>query len=604
MLNILRRLQSASGTAPAPAPAPADDVDARLLLASPLNDPDLVERAFGGLAPPAADVRARYLDVPLAERPRLSLLFDPDYYRERNEDVAAAGIDPYVHFLSSGMLEGRDPHPLVDLAFLRAQREEGADWDIETLAGVLRSGDYRPHPLFDARYYLASYDDIREAGAPALEHFLRSGAEEGRRPNRFFDPDDYLERSPDVAGGRYAAFVHFVRWGDTDGRSPGPGFDGMAYRRFHPELEDSLVGSLAHYLTENPDAVPGAVLPAVPVADEPPAEPEEAAPQADHFVGSFDAVVGGVAMGWAYHTREPGDRLLVEIVADDEVVGRGCADGLRADLREQGIGDGAYHFAIRLTPDLADGQPHPLRARVATAEGVLLHGAHVYQAAPPAHPFDLVPLARSEAIAAAVAQTLPEAADAARISEACLQLAFGDVDEALDSLRTLQREHPDDPLVQLKLGEADMLRGRFAEACAPYTVASQSAHTAPWAWLGLGNARRMLGDWEAAESHYEQGLALAPELAPLRQRLDALRSRSLLAEAKVLAAAGDLDRARGLIVRELMAYPDEPEVVELAITLLAPAVREAADPLLADAHRALALLEAVMAHAAAKRGDA
>ena len=55
----------------------------------------------------AATTRLRRLDV-----------FDPDDYLRRNPDVAAAGLDPYAHFIQSGALEGRgriDPEDLARL---------------------------------------------------------------------------------------------------------------------------------------------------------------------------------------------------------------------------------------------------------------------------------------------------------------------------------------------------------------------------------------------------------------------------------------------------------------------------------------------------------
>ena len=44
-------------------------------------------------------------------------LFDSSFYLQSNPDVAAAGVNPLVHYLASGGLEGRDPHPLFDSSF-------------------------------------------------------------------------------------------------------------------------------------------------------------------------------------------------------------------------------------------------------------------------------------------------------------------------------------------------------------------------------------------------------------------------------------------------------------------------------------------------------
>ena len=74
-------------------------------------------------------------------------LFDAEFYREVNEDVRLAGIDPLQHYLEHGSREGRDP-----------------------------SGG------FDTRYYLAQNPDVVQAGENPLLHFARIGAAEGRLP--------------------------------------------------------------------------------------------------------------------------------------------------------------------------------------------------------------------------------------------------------------------------------------------------------------------------------------------------------------------------------------------------------------------------------------
>ena len=61
---------------------------------------------LGGQAPQEAERRR---DLALRTRLLESGLFDPHYYLLRNGDVAAAGVDPLAHFLSSGGVEGRDP---------------------------------------------------------------------------------------------------------------------------------------------------------------------------------------------------------------------------------------------------------------------------------------------------------------------------------------------------------------------------------------------------------------------------------------------------------------------------------------------------------------
>ena len=71
--------------------------------------------------------------------------FDTNYYLSHNSDVAAAHVDPLLHFEQFGWHEGRDPS---------AQ--------------------------FSVSKYLAAYSDIRAAGIDPLLHYVAYGQAEGR----------------------------------------------------------------------------------------------------------------------------------------------------------------------------------------------------------------------------------------------------------------------------------------------------------------------------------------------------------------------------------------------------------------------------------------
>ena len=98
--------------------------------------------------------------------------FSTKWYLECNQDVAESGVNPFYHYLKSGIGEGRHPSP-----------ENAALAHDEATIGA--SG------LFDANYYLAMYPDVRESGLNALEHFCATGWREGRRPNPYFDTPWY-----------------------------------------------------------------------------------------------------------------------------------------------------------------------------------------------------------------------------------------------------------------------------------------------------------------------------------------------------------------------------------------------------------------------------
>ena len=76
--------------------------------------------------------------------------FDVAAYLADNPDIAGAGQDPVLHFLSAGAAEGRDPHPLFDTAWYSRTQMPGT-CAMNPLAHWLRQGHaagLAPHPLF------------------------------------------------------------------------------------------------------------------------------------------------------------------------------------------------------------------------------------------------------------------------------------------------------------------------------------------------------------------------------------------------------------------------------------------------------------------------
>ncbi len=94
------------------------------------------------------------------ENRRSSLIFDPNFYRENNPDLQAAGLTTseqlLIHYQLNGIQEGR-----------------------------------RPSLNFNPSYYLANNLDLQARGLslPQLvEQYLLEGLEEGRRSSEYFDP--------------------------------------------------------------------------------------------------------------------------------------------------------------------------------------------------------------------------------------------------------------------------------------------------------------------------------------------------------------------------------------------------------------------------------
>ena len=110
--------------------------------------------------------------------------FDYVFYLNHNPDVAAAGVDPFVHFMTFGWTEGRNPNA-----------------------------------HFDVNGYLANYPDVDAANVNPLTHYGEFGWREGRDPSVGFDTTSYLAAYPDVAAANVNPLTHFLQFGADEGRS-------------------------------------------------------------------------------------------------------------------------------------------------------------------------------------------------------------------------------------------------------------------------------------------------------------------------------------------------------------------------------------------------
>ena len=145
--------------------------------------------------------------------------FDRDYYLARYPDVAAAGINPLVHYVRHGRADSRKgaaDNPAFDL--------------YEDLESVARS------ELFDAGYYLRTNPDVGARGLDPLEHFLEVGVWEGKRPNPDFDPDSYRKQFLGVTDSGVNPLVHYILAEEARAgiRFPKPTSTSTSLTQYHP----------------------------------------------------------------------------------------------------------------------------------------------------------------------------------------------------------------------------------------------------------------------------------------------------------------------------------------------------------------------------------
>jgi SAM-dependent methyltransferase len=141
-------------------------------------------------------------------------LFDPGYYLETYADVAAAGLDPFLHYVNVGAFERRQPHPLFDPAYYVRQCGGDPAAERNALHHFLIVGARRglsPHPLFDSHHYeheLARHGLTTEN---PLVHFLSTPPL--CDPNATFSVSVYLDRHIPAVEAGMNPLLHFVLHG-------------------------------------------------------------------------------------------------------------------------------------------------------------------------------------------------------------------------------------------------------------------------------------------------------------------------------------------------------------------------------------------------------
>ena len=102
--------------------------------------------------------------------------------------------------------------------------------------------------LFDERYYLKSYPDVRLGDIDPIIHYIKYGAREGRNPNPYFDTTFYLNRYEDVAKSKINPLLHYIMYGAKEGRWAGPNFNSGFYLLSNPDVKKAGLNPLLHYI--------------------------------------------------------------------------------------------------------------------------------------------------------------------------------------------------------------------------------------------------------------------------------------------------------------------------------------------------------------------
>lgn len=194
----------------------------------PLFDTRWYAAAYPGAAP-GTDPLDHYLAGGWREGHWPNPLCNPLWYHHQYPD--SQWLEPLSHHDWVGRQHGYRLTPLFDERFYRLinpvlNREDDA------LAHYLRVGwrhDLDPNPFFDGVWYRAQCEQLDRAAEQAappfgdfapIGHYWLHGYRLRRQPSPVFDPAWYREAHADVAGTGQDPFEHFLSSGAADGRAP------------------------------------------------------------------------------------------------------------------------------------------------------------------------------------------------------------------------------------------------------------------------------------------------------------------------------------------------------------------------------------------------
>jgi SAM-dependent methyltransferase len=178
-----------------------------------------------------------------------SSLFDADWYLKQYPDVAAAKLDPVLHYLRHGASEGRDPSALFSTRAYLDLYPSVAQSRINPLVHYLEDGQIRGLTVIEK--VLRSPQSSTKA-ANASEELSRSDASQRDliASSALFDADWYLEQYPDVAAAKLDPALHYLRYGASEGRDPSARFSTRAYLDLYRDVAQSRINPLVHYVKD------------------------------------------------------------------------------------------------------------------------------------------------------------------------------------------------------------------------------------------------------------------------------------------------------------------------------------------------------------------
>ena len=212
------------------------------------------------------DELARRLDLgelSFSERQLLTAAFDSDFYLEQYPELRGGGVSPFVHYMTIGWRECRDPSPQFrTLDYLLSHRDALRSGTNPFIRWVL--GDRTPEqshqpslvdiqqqtqlspttqlPLAENDWALVPDASVLPVGCESLSHA------DIARIREAFDTAYYLQHNPDVLLAAVDPFQHYMSFGWKELRDPSPTFCTNFYLSYYPDIKESGANPLIHWV--------------------------------------------------------------------------------------------------------------------------------------------------------------------------------------------------------------------------------------------------------------------------------------------------------------------------------------------------------------------
>lgn len=107
--------------------------------------------------------------------------------------------------------------------------------------------------LFDEKYYLTTYEDIRKKDLDPIKHYIKFGWKEGRNPSSYFETNFYLENNNDVKKNKINPLIHYILHGSKEGRKINR-LDDIHFEEYDI-IKKSHLFDEKYYLEKYPDTI-------------------------------------------------------------------------------------------------------------------------------------------------------------------------------------------------------------------------------------------------------------------------------------------------------------------------------------------------------------